>query len=126
MVNMAQLFTSINECRRSPQGECTFHQKTTINKITLLLIGIELFFVFVFALAGPFVSVFIIKGVSSATVSIVEIASMIFLATKSTFQIPISRIVDRTASENSDEIGASYRYCWHYFNYCRIYFTASI
>lgn len=98
---MAQLFTSISECRRSPQGKCTFHPKTTINRVILLLIGIELFFTFIFALAGPFVSVFIVKGISGATMSIVGIAAMIFLATKSTLQIPLSRIVDRTANENS-------------------------
>jgi len=97
---MTKLFTSISECRRSPQGECTFHKKTTINRVILLLIGIELFFVFIFALSGPFVSVFIIKGISGATVSIVGVAATIFLITKSTLQIPFSRLVDRTSSEN--------------------------
>ncbi|MEK7579958.1 MAG: MFS transporter [Patescibacteria group bacterium] len=97
---MTKLFTSISECRRSPQGECTFHKKTTINRIILLLIGIELFFVFIFAFSGPFVSVFIVKGITGATVSIVGIAAMIFLVTKSTLQIPFSRLVDKAASEN--------------------------
>jgi len=98
---MTKLFTSIAECRRSPQGECTFHKKTEVNRVILLLIGIELFFVFIFALAGPFVSVFIREGISGATMSVVGIASMIFLITKSTLQIPLSRIVDRTSKENS-------------------------
>lgn len=65
-----------------------------------MLIEIALFFVFIFALSGPFVSVFIVKGISGATVSVVGIAATIFLVTKSTLQIPFSRIVDRTASEN--------------------------
>lgn len=98
---MTKLFTSISECRRSPQGECTFHKKTTINRVILLLIGIELFFVSIFALAGSFVSVFIAQGISGGTMSIVGIASMIFLVTKSTLQIPLSRVVDRNARENS-------------------------
>lgn len=98
---MTKLFTSISECRRSPQGECTFHQKTTINRVILLLIGIELFFVSIFALSGPFVSVFIVQGISSGTVAIVGVASMIFLVTKSILQIPFSHLVDKTAKENS-------------------------
>lgn len=97
---MTKLFKSVSECRRSPQGECTFHRKKSINRIILLLIGIELFFVFIFAFAGPFVSVFIAQGISGGTISIVGIASMVFLVTKSTLQIPLSRVVDRTASEN--------------------------
>lgn len=97
---MTKLFTSISECPRSPQGECTFHRKTIINRVILLLIGIELFFTFIFALAGPFVSVFVAQGISGATMSIVGIASMIFLATKSTLQIPLSRIIDKTTNEN--------------------------
>jgi MFS family permease len=98
---MTKLFTSITECRRSPQGECTFHKKTAINRIILLLIGIELYFIFIFTLEGPFVSVFIKEGISKATMSVVGIASMIFLITKSTLQIPLSRLVDRSRSENS-------------------------
>lgn len=66
-----------------------------------MLIGISLYFVFIFALAGPFVSVFIREGVSGATMSVVGIASMIFLVTKSTLQIPLSRVVDRASKENS-------------------------
>lgn len=97
---MTKLLTSISECRQTPQGRCTFHRKTKINRVILLLIGIALYFVFVFALSGPFVSVFIIKGISGATVSVVGVAATIFLITKSTLQIPFSRIVDRTASEN--------------------------
>lgn len=98
---MAQLLTSITECRRSPQGECTFHKKTVVNRVVLLLIGIELFFVSIFALAGPFVSVFIAQGISGGTISVVGVASMIFLVTKSSLQIPLSRLVDRTSKENS-------------------------
>jgi len=98
---MTKLFTSISECHRSPQGECTFHKQTTINRIIILLTGIELFYVFIFALAGPFVSVFVKEGINNATMSVVGIASMIFLVTKSTLQIPLSRLVDRTVSENS-------------------------
>jgi len=98
---MSKLFTSISECRRSPQGKCTFHKKTTINRVILLLIGIELFFVSIFALSGPFVSVFIVQGISSGTVAIVGIASMIFLVTKSILQIPFSHLIDKTAKENS-------------------------
>lgn len=95
------LFLSTSECRRSPQGECTFHQKTIINQVVLLLIGIELFFVTIFALVGPFISVFITQNISGGTVSMVGIASMVFLVSKSTLQIPLSRVVDRTTKENS-------------------------
>jgi len=94
------LFTSISECQRSPEGECTFHKKTAINRLVFLLIGTELFFTSIFALAGPFVAVFVAKGISGGTATVVGIASMVFLITKSTLQIPFSRFVDKTSSEN--------------------------
>lgn len=97
---MTQLFPSISECRRTPQGTCTFHKKTAINRLVLLLIGIELFFVSIFALVGPFISVFITQQISGGTVAAVGIALMIFLVTKSVLQIPLSRAVDGASSEN--------------------------
>lgn len=98
---MSKLFTSISECRRPPQGKCTFRKKTTINRVILLLIGTELFFVSIFALSGPFVSVFITQGISGGTITIVGIASMIFLVTKSILQVPLANLVDKTDKENS-------------------------
>lgn len=95
-----KLFTSIIECSRSPQGECDFHRRTIINKIIFFLIGIELYFTFIFALAGPFVSVFIVKGISGGTASVVGVAAMIFLLTKSLLQVPFSRLVDQASQEN--------------------------
>jgi MFS family permease len=95
------LFTSTSECRRTPRGECTLHRKTTVNKTILLLIGIELFFASIFAVVGPFISIFITRGVPGVTMSAVGIATMIFLVSKSTLQLPLSRLVDAKSSENA-------------------------
>lgn len=97
---MSPLLTSISECQRSPEGECTFHKRAAFNKLVLLLIGIELFFTSIFALAGPFVSVFVAQGITGGTITVVGIASMVFLITKSTLQIPFSRFVDKAPNEN--------------------------
>ncbi len=94
------LFTSISECRRSPQGQCTAHQRTAINRIVLVLIGIELFFASTFAVVGPFVAVFISQSITGRTMLIVGTATMVFLITKCALQIPFSRFVDRAPSEN--------------------------
>lgn len=97
---MTFLLTSTSECRRSPQGRCTAHQRTAINRIVLVLIGIELFFASMFALVGPFVAVFISQSITGPTMLIVGTATMLFLITKSALQIPFSRFVDRAPSEN--------------------------
>ncbi|MGH7432311.1 MAG: MFS transporter [Candidatus Methylomirabilales bacterium] len=98
---MPLLLTSSNQCPRTPQAGCTLHQKKPINRVILFLIGIELLLASTFALAGPFIAVFITQGIKGGTLTIVGITTTIFLITKSILQIFFSRAIDRISDEKS-------------------------
>lgn len=96
---MALLFGPSTQCPRTPRGECTLHQKKPINTVLLFLTGTEVFFASTFALAGPFIAVFITQGIQGSTLTIVGITTTIFLITKSILQISFSRTTDRITNE---------------------------
>ncbi|PJC28352.1 hypothetical protein CO054_00575 [Candidatus Shapirobacteria bacterium CG_4_9_14_0_2_um_filter_39_11] len=80
----------------------TLKEVKGVNQFIWILILSTLLITFGFGLITPIFAVFLTRQVTGGTLAVVGIAEMIYLATKSIFQIPISLLIDKTPGEKID------------------------
>lgn len=80
----------------------TLREIKNINRFIWILIWSALLITFGFGLITPIFAVFLTRQITGGTLAVVGIAEMIYLATKSIFQIPISLLIDKTPGEKID------------------------
>jgi MFS family permease len=77
----------------------TLREIKNINRFIWIFIWSALLITFGFGLITPIFAVFLTRQITGGTLAVVGIAEMIYLATKSIFQIPISLLIDKTPGE---------------------------
>lgn len=80
----------------------TLKEVKGVNQFIWILILSTLLITFGFGLITPIFAVFLTRQITGGTLAVVGIAEMIYLATKSIFQIPISLLIDKTPGEKID------------------------
>ncbi len=74
----------------------------TVNRLVRNFILVDLFLLAGWGLVQPIFSIYVIEQVATATVVTVGIAAGIYWVLRSVLQIPIARMLDRTAGEEDD------------------------
>lgn len=74
----------------------------SINRFIWILIWSALLLTFGFGLITPIFAVFLTQQIQGGSLAMVGVAEMIYLGTKSIFQMPISLAIDKTPSEKID------------------------
>jgi len=80
----------------------TLKEVKGVNQFIWILILSTLLMTFGFGLITPIFAVFLTRQITGGTLAVVGIAEMIYLATKSIFQIPVSLLIDKTPGEKID------------------------
>ena len=80
----------------------TLKEVKGVNQFIWILILSTLLITFGFGLIAPIFAVFLTRQITGGTLAVVGIAEMIYLATKSIFQIPVSLLIDKTPGEKID------------------------
>lgn len=80
----------------------TWQEIKSVNKFIWVLTWSAFLITFGFGLITPIFAVFLTQQIQGGSLVVVGLAEMIYLVTKSTFQIPVSLIIDKTPGEKID------------------------
>lgn len=82
-----------------------FKKILEFNKVILTMVVVDFFIIGAFSTISPFFAIFVIQDIRGGTATVAGFAAAIYWITKSIFQLPISRWLDRTDGER-DEFNA--------------------
>ncbi len=73
-----------------------------INKVVRVIVTADFFYNSAFAAFGPVFAIFVINNIQGGSARVAGLATAIFWITKSIFQLPIARFLDKTDGERDD------------------------